>query len=295
MDEPGRFLLRVYRVRAEHRGKDKLKRADTPEKHENPGSDVPPLCGTPEARMTFWKLALIFTALALPGIAPAGDLTGRYATMTLDGNLSDWQPGDVMYSASEIAAGTPLNSTFTSVSVANDASYIYVAFQHPAPTSILDPWTTSVYLDTDMTSTTGFNGGWMTAGYDHLVQYGASGTTYSTYSFTGATQPDWGWNWLGLIGYSYSGLVTEWAIPISALGLTTDQMRMEFNVTGAGATRDLGVSMGVGRWDLHARGRARAELYWPARAGGWWLVHGRRAADAVNMPPARADLMFWQA
>ena len=89
-----------------------------------------------------------------------------------------------------------------------------------------------------MTSTTGFNGGWMTAGYDHLVQYGASGTTYSTYSFTGAAQSDWGWNWLGLIGYSYSGLVTEWAIPISALGLTTNQMRMEFNVTGAGVTTE---------------------------------------------------------
>ena len=156
--------------------------------------------------------------------------------MTLDGSLSDWQPSDTMYSASEIAAGAPLNSTFTNVSVANDANYVYVAFQHPAPTAITDPWTTSVYLDTDMTSTTGFNSGWMSAGYDRLVQYGASGTTYSAYSFTGATQPAWGWNWLGLIGYSYSGLVTEWAIPVSALGLTGNQMRMEFNVTGAGTT-----------------------------------------------------------
>jgi hypothetical protein len=43
---------------------------------------------------------------------------------------------------------------------------------------------------------------------------------------------------LGLISYSYSDLVTEWAIPISALGLTTDQMRMEFSVTGAGVTAE---------------------------------------------------------
>ena len=132
--------------------------------------------GASEPRKTFLKLALVLAALALPGVAPAGNLTGRYATMTLDGSLSDWQPGDVMYSASEIAAGAPLASTFTSVSVANDANYVYVALQHPAPTTITDPWTTSVYLDTDMTSTTGFNGGWMTAGYDHLVQYGAAGT-----------------------------------------------------------------------------------------------------------------------
>ena len=194
------------------------------------------LSGTSEPQMTFLKLALVLAALALPGSAPAGNLTGRYATMTLDGSLSDWHPSDVMYSASEIGAGAPLASTFTSVSVANDSSFVYVAFQHPAATTINDPWTTSVFLDTDMTSTTGFNGGWMTAGYDHLVQYGASGTTYSAYSFNGASQPGWGWNWVGLIDYSYSGLVTEWAIPISALGLTTDQMRMEFNVTGGGAT-----------------------------------------------------------
>src|SRR5512142_2767169 len=87
---------------------------------------------------TFLKLTLILAALGLPGVAPAGNLEGRYATITLDGSLSDWQPGDVMYSASEISVGAPLASTFTSVSVANDANYIYVALQHPAPTSILD-------------------------------------------------------------------------------------------------------------------------------------------------------------
>ncbi len=201
-------------------------------------SPVSRLSGATRSHKAFLKLALTLLALALPGVATAGNLSGRYATITLDGSLSDWQPGDVMYSASEIGAGAPLASTFTSVSVANDSSYIYVALQHPAPTSILDPWITSVYLDTDMNSGTGFNSGWMTAGYDRLVQYGASGTTYSAYSFAGASQAAWGWNWLDLIGYSYSGLVTEWAIPISALGLTGNQMRMEFNATGTGTTAE---------------------------------------------------------
>jgi hypothetical protein len=201
-------------------------------------SPLPRLSGASERERTLLKLALILVALALPDVAPAGNLAGRYATITLDGSSSDWQPSDVMYFASEIAAGAPLASTFTSVSVANDSSFVYVALQHPAPTSILDPWTYNLYLDTDMTSTTGFNGGWMTGGYDHLVQYGAGGGSYSAFSFNGAAQSDWGWNWLGLISYSYSDLVTEWAIPISALGLTTDQMRMEFNVTGDGVTAE---------------------------------------------------------
>ncbi|MEI6391929.1 MAG: Ig-like domain-containing protein [Verrucomicrobiota bacterium] len=186
----------------------------------------------------FVNLSLILAALALPGAASAGNLTGRYATITLDGSLLDWQSGDVMYSASEIGAGAPLNSTFTNVFVANDSNYVYVALQLPAPSAITSNWTYNLYIDADMVSTTGFNGGWMSAGYDHLVQYGAAGTTYSVYSFTGAAQSDWSWNWMGLINYSNSDLVIEWAIPIGSLGLTTNRMRMEFNVTGGDVTTE---------------------------------------------------------
>jgi len=186
----------------------------------------------------FVNLSLILAALALPGAASAGNLTGRYATITLDGSLLDWQSGDVMYSASEIGTGAPLNSTFTNVFVANDSNYVYVALQLPAPSAITSNWTYNLYIDADMVSTTGFNGGWMSAGYDHLVQYGAAGTTYSVYSFTGAAQSDWSWNWMGLINYSNSDLVIEWAIPIGSLGLTTNRMRMEFNVTGGDVTTE---------------------------------------------------------
>ena len=158
-------------------------------------------------------LALMLATLAISGPASAGNLEGRYATITLDGSLSDWTSADVMYSASEIAAGQPLAATFTNVMVANDSNYLYVALQLPAPSAITNTWTYNLYLDTDMKGTTGFNGGWMTGGYDCLVEYGASGTTYSVYSFAGASQADWNWNWVGLINYAYSDYVIEWAIP----------------------------------------------------------------------------------
>ena len=218
-----------------------------------PGGRLSRFSGAYKGGRTFLKLSLILAALALPAVAPAGNLEGRYATITLDGSLSDWQPGDVMYSASEISAGAPLNATFTNVLVANDSNYVYVALQLPAAAAITNTWTYNIYIDADMTSTTGFNGGWMSAGYDHLVQYGAAGTTYSVYSFTGATQGDWGWNWLGLINYSYSDLVIEWAIPVSALGITSNKMRMEFNVTGAGVTTETWAyqyESGVGTYTL---------------------------------------------
>jgi hypothetical protein len=202
---------------------------------------------------TLTALALNLVALSLPMVALAGNLQGRYATITLDGSLSDWQPGDVMYSPSEITAGQPAASTFTNVMVANDSNYLYIALQPAAPTAITNTWTYNVFVDADMNRTTGYNGGWMGAGYDHLIEYGASATTYSTYSFSGASQASWGWDWLGLIDYSYSDYVIEWAIPLSALGLTSNQMRLEFNVTGAGVTTETWAyqwESGVGTYTL---------------------------------------------
>lgn len=202
---------------------------------------------------TILRLFCILAALAVPAAALAGNLTGRFATINLDGGLSDWRAGDVMYSASEIGAGAPLNSTFTNVLVANDSNYVYVALQLPAAAAITNTWIYNLFIDTDMVATNGFNGGWMTGGYDRLVEYGGGGTTYSVYSFAGATQPDWNWNFLSEIGYSYTDLVIEWAVPISTLGLTGNQMRMEFNVTGAGTTAETWAyqwESGVGTYTL---------------------------------------------
>ena len=184
------------------------------------------------------KLVLGIGFVCACGInASAADLTGRYATITLDGSLSDWQPSDTLYNSSEIAAGAPLNTTFTSVLVANDANYVYVGLQTPAPTAITDSWTYNLYIDADMNSGTGFNSGWMSHGYDNLVQYGASGTSYSVFSFASGDQSVWNWNWDSLINYAYSDSLIEWAIPLSALG-NPSQMHMEFNVTGAGVTTE---------------------------------------------------------
>jgi hypothetical protein len=171
---------------------------------------VSSLSRTPGSAKTLLRVLPLAVVLALPGAAWAGNLTGRYATITLDGSLSDWQAGDTMYAASEIGAGAPVNTTFTNVLVANDSNYVYIALQLPAEAAITNTWTYSVFIDTDMKPATGFNGSWMSAGYDSLVQYGAAGTTYSVYNFTGAAQGDWTWNWIALIEYSYSDLVVEW-------------------------------------------------------------------------------------
>lgn len=162
---------------------------------------------------------------------------GRYAAITLDGSMADWTVADVFYSDPEIADGAPLSSTYSSISVANDDTYLYIGLKLKAPSSINSNWLHELYIDSDVNPTTGFNAGWMSGGYDHLVQYGSGGSVYSIYAFNGASQSAWSWDYKGTIGYSYNGDVIEWAIPRSVLG-NTSIVRLEFHVSGGDVTTE---------------------------------------------------------
>jgi hypothetical protein len=173
---------------------------------------------------------------------------GRFATPSMDGSLADWQPGDAFYEDGEIVDGAPLNSTYSDVYVANDQAYLYVGLQLKAASSIFSNWTHELYLDTDTNPATGFNAGWMTGGYDMLVQYGVGGTVYSVYSFSGGSQAAWSWDFLGTIGYAFNGDVIEWAIPRSLLGATT-MARLQFHVGNGDVTTET--------WGHHTEASAR--------------------------------------
>lgn len=179
----------------------------------------------------------------------SGDtVPGRFAEVTLDGSLSEWQGGDVFYSDADISDGAPLNSTYSSISIVNDATYLYFGLQLKAPSSIFSNWTHTVYLDTDENSGTGFNAGWMAGGYDRLIQYGAGGGVYSVYSFTGGTQGEWSWNFLGTFNYAYNEERIEWAIPRSMLGGAVAP-RILFNTSGG--------DVSVDTWAYHSESGAR--------------------------------------
>jgi hypothetical protein len=164
-----------------------------------------------------------------------GPYGGPFAAKTLDGSLSDWSSAELFYSDGEIADGAPLNSTYSAVYVANDQTYLYVGLQLKASSDIFSNWLHSIYMDTDLNGGTGFNAGWMSGGYDRMVQYGGGGGAYSIYAFTGGSQGDWSWNFLDVIGYAYNNNVIEWAIPRSALGGST-QAKLEFYVGGGSVT-----------------------------------------------------------
>jgi len=162
------------------------------------------------------------------------------ANITLDGSLDDWDAGSLFYTDAEISDGSPSNSSYEAVYVANDATSLYFGLDTKGSggADITNSWTRNFYLDTDGNAGTGFNAGWMTHGFDRLVQFGSGGTTYSVFEFTGATQGEWTWNWLGLISYSYSDDIIELSIPLSWLGVVDDSIVVELNVTGTGITTE---------------------------------------------------------
>lgn len=180
-------------------------------------------------------LVLVFTAWT----AQAVNITGVYKTITLDGATDDWTAADIMYPDDEITDGVPLTSTYYSISVCNDGSSIYVMLNTKGSggANIANAWARNLFIDNDDNAATGFNGGWMSRGYDRLVQYGLGGTVYSIYSFAGASQDEWSWNWLGTFNYSYSDNVIEWALPRSLVQTGgTSKLYMEFSVSGTGVS-----------------------------------------------------------
>lgn len=182
------------------------------------------------------KATMMAWALVVAGAVRA-DLVGTYQTVVLDGSLAEWGLGDVLYSDDEIGDGDPLNSSYESIYVANNSTLLYLGLDTKGAGGgdIGNSYTRNLFIDSDLDGNTGFDAGWMTGGYDRLVQYGAGGGVYSVYSFSGGDQSTWSWNFINTISYSYSDDVIELAISLADLGLSVgDSARMEFNVTGAG-------------------------------------------------------------
>lgn len=189
--------------------------------------------------MKVWSSILV-AGLAAAAVARA-DLIGTFKTITLDGSLGDWSGSDVLYNDAEIGDGDPLNSSYENVYLANNGTDLFIGLDTKGTGGgdILNSYTRNIFVDADANGASGFNGGWMTGGYDYLIQYGSGGTVYSVYSFNGPNQSTWSWSFISTIAYSYNDDAIELSVPLSALGLSGgDTARVLLNVTGAGVTTE---------------------------------------------------------
>lgn len=186
---------------------------------------------------------LAWTAVLVVGFAGASlaDLVGTFKPITVDGSLADWTASDSLYTDDEIGDGDPVDSSYENIYVANNDSALFIGLDTKGSGGgdIFNSYTRNIYIDADLDGGTGFDSGWMTGGYDYLIQYGAGGGVYSVYSFSGGDQSTWSWSYIDTIAYSYNDDAIELSIPLSSLGLNEgDSVRMEFHVTGAGVNTE---------------------------------------------------------
>ena len=143
-------------------------------------------------------------------VAPA--VSPSIATITLDGDLSDWaaigslgeDPADVtgIRDTMDLARGW----------IAHDDNHTYFAYQdHDAPLQV--NWGYGIYLDTDNDRSTGFRGfsDEFPIGADTIIE----GFTLQQYTGTGL---NWSWSEGKLLDYAQAGDVMELAVPQSDLG-----------------------------------------------------------------------------
>jgi len=207
----------------------------------------------------YFVLALVFVSGI--SVATADSITGTYKTITIDGSLSDWDAADLMYPDAQITDGTPLNTTYSSISVANDGDFLYIglALKGSGGGDVNNNIWRRVFIDNDMDSGTGFDGDWTFGGYDRMLEYGNRGKLSNVYEFVGSDQTAWSWKHLGPIRRTWSDSAMEWAIPMNYLGMgSRTEMRIWFEVPVGGdvtkATYAHRTEASVGTYTLGARG-----------------------------------------
>lgn len=223
-------------------------------------------------------------AVAFGATVAQADLVGTYKTITVDGSLADWTGSDLLYDDSEIVDGDPLNSSYENIYVANNDLNLFIGLDTKGSGGgdIGNSYTRNLYIDADMDSGTGFDAGWMTGGYDYLVQYGAGGGVYSVFSFSGGDQSAWSWNFVNTITYSFSDDLIEISIPLADIGLSGgDSARMEFHVTGSGVNTETWASQAESSVETYTLGVVPEPGTALLMIGGLLAVLGVRRKRAV--------------
>jgi len=171
------------------------------------------------------------------GIRPIPELSG-FHTITLDGNVADWESidveyrdtaGDVFhrnypgYGGLQYKNDSGRNDIVTS-QVAFDNDHVYFRAQTREPlTSHTDSNWMLLLIDADQNHDTGWYG------YDYLVNrkvVDAGTTTLMRYD---AASPDQPWVEPVQLKYSYAGKELELAVPRQSVGLQGDAIRFDFH------------------------------------------------------------------
>jgi hypothetical protein len=154
-----------------------------------------------------------YVSITVPNNPAAANPVGNSA-ITLNGSLTDWASLGTYGTDPQDATGGSDQLDWKSLSIANDATYFYIAYTIYGTVNYNAAFNT--YIDTDSKRTTGFRSGSDTfsIGAEYLIQ-GAG-----VYKYTG-TGTNWSWSYVGAVAYSYSGGILETSVAGSLLGSPT--------------------------------------------------------------------------
>lgn len=155
---------------------------------------------------------LLSVALGASCLWAAGQ-TGYYAQITMDGDFADWASVPAFYD--ESGTNDYADGAFDCryVKCANDGTAFMLMWETREALAFGGAaWGYQWYLDTDRSATSGFHGagGWMTNGYDYLLE----GATL--YRYTGDGQ-SWSWAAAGAGTYAYLSNRIELAVARAGL------------------------------------------------------------------------------
>lgn len=131
------------------------------------------------------------------------------AAITLDGDLSDWSGMSSFGADGGDVAGANNPLDWVEAWMADSADALYLAYRTQQPIDTANFWVYQLYLDTDESSTTGYQNGAL--GADYMLE-GVSLWRYTGDGFS------WSWEFVGVAESSVNGNVAEIQIQHSWLG-----------------------------------------------------------------------------
>ena len=154
--------------------------------------------------------AAVFSALSISANAATISNSVGENSITVDANINDWANiASLGYDANTLA-DVNAKADYLEGWMAHDNNSLYIAYRNNGDIDGSAWWSWQVYLDTDMSTSTGYKGidG---VGATYLLQGGG------LYKYTGSGT-DWSWQFVSGVSSAKSGAIAEFKIPRSSLG-----------------------------------------------------------------------------
>ena len=131
-------------------------------------------------------------------------------TISLNGNLSDWEQLQSFGSDANEISMTGAKADFLETWMAHDNTNLYFAYRNDGAVDTSTWWPWQIFIDTDANISTGYKVG-LSLGAKYMIQGGA------LYQYTGSGS-EWSWQYISSVTNGVSGAIAELKISQSAIG-----------------------------------------------------------------------------